>query len=98
MANQREVYNDQFVGNDWAHYLIRRVHASNSKDINLAIILDTKIKKDPLKNVVDFLKKNFTEKYPNAAEVFNAKKVVTKLYSLLQKYRPKLYFVLDNYL
>ena len=70
MPDKREEYNDQFVGNDWAHYLIRRIDPSKSKDTNLAILLNTGIKKVPLKKVVDFLKNNFAAKYPKAVEVF----------------------------
>ena len=70
MAGTRDEYYDQFVGSDWGHYLIRRIDVSKNRDLILAVLLDSKIKSEPLKKVVAFLKP-FTDKYPITAEIFN---------------------------
>ena len=75
MPDHREEYSDQFVDSKWGHYLIRRIDPSKNRDPNLALLLDSKIKKEPLKGVVDFLKNNFAVKYPRAVEILvNSKK------------------------
>ena len=74
MPTIREEYNDQFVGNDWVHYLICRIDPFNDGDLNLAKLLKAGIKKDPLKAVITFIKNNFTEKYGEAINVLAPKK------------------------
>lgn len=74
MPSLREKYEDQFVENDWAYYLIHRVDLTKDTDTNLAILLDTKIKKDPLIKVSTYLKGSFEEKYPEATNNLTPKK------------------------
>ena len=79
MTNVREIYNDQFVENDWAHYLVCRIDPYKDASENLAVLLHTGIKKDPLKSVVAFIKNQFVAKFPVAANALAPKKAnVTK--------------------
>lgn len=74
MVNLREEYNDQFVENDWAHYLIVRVDQTKNKDENLARLLNSGIKKTQLIATISYLKLNFAVKYHAATEVLTPKK------------------------
>ena len=77
MSALREQYNDQFVGHDWAHYLIRRIDLSKNRDANMAILLNSGIKKDPLKAVVTYLKGSFDDMYHEACDQLVTKKPTT---------------------
>ena len=78
MATERETYNDQFADNQWAHYLIRRVNLSKSRDAQLAVLKNTGIKKKPLVGVITYLKNSFTN-YPDAVSELNPKKAGTTM-------------------
>ena len=79
MPDLRDIYNDQFVANDWAHYLICKVQPNKDVDETLAILVDAGIKLKPLKAVVTYIKTNFAEKYPVAVNGLTPKKAnVTK--------------------
>ena len=79
MPDLRDAYNDQFVANDWAHYLIRKIQPNKDVDETLAILVDAGIKRDPLKTVVTYIKSNFAIKYPVAVNGLTPKKAnVTK--------------------
>ena len=89
-----ETYNDQFTESSWAHYIISRVDSSKDRDHNIAIVLDTKIKRDPLKAVIKFLK-TFTEHYPEAVEqlVFdksspNKDEMINKIINFVELSKP----------
>ena len=74
MATKIEIYNDQFVENVDAHKLISKVDLTKDRDTNLAVLLGTQIKKDPLKKVIAYLVKDFALKYPNPIQTLSIKK------------------------
>lgn len=79
MPTMREVYNDQFVENEWAHYLICRIDTTKNVDVNLATLLNAGIKKKPLIAVITSIKSTFVTKYAEAANALAPKKAgVTK--------------------
>ena len=61
-------YYEQFKANEWANYLIPKLNPKSVNDENISIILDSNIKKAPLKSLTSFLKKTFTKKYPTAVK------------------------------
>ena len=78
--NQRlEPYNDLFKENEWAYFLISKIDLRRQNDVNISVLLSTNIKKGPLINVVSFLKKSFTESYPNAVQGLTFKQSATKV-------------------
>ena len=79
MAEKLKAYVDQFQENEWANFLIPRIDLTNSRDLNISILLSSNIKKEPLKSVVTFLKKNFSDKYPKAVESLVVKVNATKV-------------------
>lgn len=79
MDNIRENYNNLFSENTHAFQLITRVDNTQDRDENLALLLSSSIKKDPLKAVVSYLKETFTEKFPAAIAGLDPKiKNITK--------------------
>lgn len=75
----RENYNNQFRGNEEVHKLISKVDEINSRDVNLALLLSTAVRKDALKGVVNYLKETFAETYPTAVAPLDVKlKNITK--------------------
>ena len=74
-----DTYNNQFKENEWANFLIPKIDLSRDKDYSISNILSSNIKKAPLVAVVNFLQKNFAEKYPNAVEGLGVKQNTTKV-------------------
>ena len=56
-------YYEQFKSNEWAYFLIPQINYSKGKDFNVNKIMESNIKKAPLKSVVLFLAKHLTEEY-----------------------------------
>ena len=76
MSNREEeikTYCHQFKGNDWAYYLITQLEIEKGTDHNVAKIIDSNIKRAPLKSLVTYITKNFHEKYPKAVEKISLK-------------------------
>ena len=69
-----EIYNTQFHENKWAHFLIPRINFEKGKESNVSALLNSNIKKERLKGVVNFLAKNFSNKYEKATEALCVKK------------------------
>ena len=74
-----DTYNNQFKENEWANFLIPKIDLSRDKDYSISNILSSNIKKAPLVAVVNFLLKNFSEKYPNAVKGLGVKQNTTKV-------------------
>ena len=67
-------YNNQFKENEWAYFLIPKIDlSSRDKDFSISTVLSSNIKKAPLIAVVNFLLKNFSDKYPKAVEGLGVK-------------------------
>ena len=73
-----KLYFDQFKENEWAYFLFPRINLAKDRDENIATILNSNIRKNPLLDVVTFLKRKFIEKYPKAVEKLVIKNNVTK--------------------
>ena len=79
MVTLRDTYNSQFTQNAQAHALISKVNNKIDADGNLAILLNTGVRKADLINVVSYLKENFVDKFPNIVGKLNPKKLnITK--------------------
>ena len=79
MDTLRETYNNQFRDKVEVYQLISKVDEANSRDVNLAVLLSTGVKKDPLKGVVTYLKETFSQTFPTAVEKLDIKvKNITK--------------------
>ena len=73
-------YNNQFKENEWAYFLIPKIDlSSRDKDFSISTVLSSNIKKAPLIAVVNFLLKNFSDKYPKAVEGLGVKQNSTKV-------------------
>ena len=66
-------YYKQFKNNEWAYFLISKLDPKKTVDENISIIINSNIKKAPLKSVISFLKKTFSKKYINAIKAFVVK-------------------------
>ena len=73
-----EAYHEQFKDNEWAHFLIPQIDFTKDVESNIEIIIESNIKKAPLKTLVSFLLKNFSKKYPKAVEGLEIKQNCTK--------------------
>ena len=78
MGEKMKLYFDQFKENEWALFLFPRINLAKDRDENIATILNSNIRKNPLMDVVTFLKRKFIEKYPKAVEKLVIKNNVTK--------------------
>ena len=85
MVTLRDTYNSQFTQNAEAYDLISRVNNNIDRDGNLAILLNTGVRKPALIDVVSYLKTNFADKYPNTAENLNPKKLNTTKAQLINQ-------------
>ena len=71
-------YYKQFKNNEWAYFLISKLDPKKTVDENISIIINSNIKKAPLKSVISFLKKTFSKKYINAVKAFVVKPHMSK--------------------
>lgn len=74
MSLLKESYCDQFKGDIKSYQVISKLDSSQDQDANLAIILSTRTKKEGLQNILNYLKINFSGKYPTATESLNPTK------------------------
>ena len=72
-------YHEQFKDNEWAYYLIPKIQPSKGNDFNIGVIINSNIKRAPLKSVIRYIIKKFNEKYPQAIENLNVKTNATKV-------------------
>ena len=81
MNNEKEIttYHQQFKGNEWAYFLIPQIDIEKGLAHNTGVIINSNIKRAPLKTVVSYLAKNFHEKYPEAVEKLSLKPNPTKI-------------------
>ena len=67
MAETREQilqkYYEQFKSNEWAYFLIPKIDPKSANDENVSTIINSNIKKSPLKSLILFLIKTFSKKY-----------------------------------
>ena len=78
MGEKNKSYFDEFKDNEWAYFLFPRINLAKDRDENIAVILNSNIRKNPLQDIVTFLKRKFNEKYPKAVEKLVIKPNVTK--------------------
>ena len=71
-------YYEQFKDSEWAYFLIPKLNPKSLNEENISKILDSNIKKAPLKSVISFLKKTFSKKYPKAVKGIAIKPHATK--------------------
>ena len=62
MGEKMKLYFDQFKENEWANFLFPRINLAKDRDENIATILNSNIRKNPLLDVVTLLKRKFIEK------------------------------------
>lgn len=79
MVENRDGYNNQFKPNDIAFKLICTVESTTDRDGNLALLTSLGYRKPQLKDAVEYIENNFTEKYPKAVEKIVKKKNITKI-------------------
>ena len=73
-----QAYHEQFKDNEWAHFLIPQIDFTKDIESNISAIIESNIKKAPLKTTVSFLAKNFAIKYPKAVVGLEIKQNATK--------------------
>ena len=71
-------YHEQFKSNEWAYFLIPQINFTKGKNFNINKIIDSNIKKTPLKSLVSFLAKHFPEEYKQATEGLEPKQNASK--------------------
>ena len=63
MAETREQilqkYYEQFKSNEWAYFLTPKIDPKSANDENVLTIINSNIKKSPLKSLISFLKDIF---------------------------------------
>ena len=71
-------YYEQFKSNKWAHFLIPQINYNKGKDFNINKIMESNIKKEPLKSVVSFLAKHLAEEYKQVTDGIEIKPNASK--------------------
>ena len=71
-------YYDQFKDNEWAYFLIPQINLTKGEEFNISIIVDSNIKKAPLKALVSYLNKRYAKKYEKVIEELEIKPNASK--------------------
>ena len=73
-----EPYYDQFKDNEWAYFLIPQINLTKGEEFNISIIVDSNIKKAPLKALVSYLNKRYAKKYEKVIKELEIKPNASK--------------------